>query len=420
MLVAGCGTYLLWNASGNDTKPSKNRDGGAAAGSLAWKKTARTEPSKNSDYAPGVWFTATTVVKPEPDMVTSYDLRSGTKQWSLVLSGTLCAASRDSDEGRVFLAVEIDGMCDTVVAVDIERGVQLWSDRVAASAPDGPAADDFRRAKRRVPATVSVSGGIGLIAWASGGKAFRLSDGKVAAALPGEAPCGETGTIGGTQFLIQRSCEGQPPVVRAFDPKSPERPRWSWQGVKGESVEGMLSAHPVVLLLRDTTAHSAHLVTLEDENGKERSRIELRRDHAVLECSSSMSRCPEYLINGDIAYIAGKGATTAYDLGTGRERWTYKADANRTALPVAVNGGHVAIYIPATPERVGELTTVAAATGKLATTVRHSPDLRTAEWHLAHGQSATAHLQRGRLLLVNEGGLESRDSEVVVAVTATR
>ncbi len=88
------------------------------------------------------------------------------------------------------------------------------------------------------------------------------------------------------------------------------------------------------------------------------------------------------------------------------------------AFPVAVQDGQLAVYVAGTPERVGELTRVSTGTGRAVRTIRLSPDLRTTEWRLERARSAVAHLKTGVLLLVNEGALESQDSDVMVAVVA--
>ncbi|GAA2725705.1 MULTISPECIES: PQQ-binding-like beta-propeller repeat protein [Streptomyces] len=418
VLICGAG-YWAWSRPEAGTKSAASQDGSSLkAGTQAWKKTARTAPSKNAQWAPGTWFTPTSVVKAEPDMLTAYDLKSGERQWSMVLDGTLCSASRDSDDGRVFLALDFGGTCGVVTAIDIRRGVQLWVGEVALFTQDDPEMDNFRRDKWKVAPTVSVSGGRGLITWATGTKVFELSDGKLLAEALREPSCEDVATAGGAQFVTQRYCADRRATVSAYDPKTLDHPRWKWQGKEGEMVYGILSTRPVVLLVGNGIGVRTDVVTLDDKDGKERSRIALRRDHDSHSCSSSMSKCPEFLVDGDTVYIAGKGATRAFDLTTGHERWTYKADANRTALPVAVQDGKLTVYVAATPERVGELATVATTNGKATHTTHLSGDLRTTESRLAHGRSMTAHLRGGRLLLVNEGSLESQDTDVVVAVMA--
>ncbi|MEU4210583.1 PQQ-binding-like beta-propeller repeat protein [Streptomyces sp. NPDC026206] len=415
LLLAGGGAYAVWAGHEGDAEPSAaHAPSAVAAGAQAWKKAARTEPSPSAKHASGTWFTRSTVVKAEPDMMTAYDLKTGTKQWSLVLDGVLCAASRDADADRVLIALKKSGTCDAMTVIDIRRGSRLYSQPIALHTIGDPDLDNFRPDKWQVEMEVAVSGGHGLITWATGAKVIRLGDGKTVGESP-EKECRIVGAAGGAHLLTQRRC-GQRTTVRSQNPDAFDRPRWTWEGREGEDVAGVISTSPVVLLISVGQARPLQVVAL-DGDGKERSRIELRRDHETSACSSGMSKCPEYLVDGDTVYVARKGSTTAHDLANGREKWTYKADANRTAFPVAVQGGQLAVYVAGTPERVGELSRVSARTGEAVRTTRLADDLRTTEWRLAR-KGAVAHLKEGLLLLVNEGVLDSVDTDVVVAVAA--
>ncbi|MEU1825307.1 outer membrane protein assembly factor BamB family protein [Streptomyces abikoensis] len=418
LLACGGGVYALWGGSDSPPNPSAAHDSGTAeAGAMVWKKTARTEPSRGANAAPGAWFTPTTVVKAEPDMMTAYDLKTGAKQWSLVLDGVLCAASRDADGDRVLIAVKAAGFCDGMAAIDIRRGVRLWSEPIALHTGDDPDLDNFRPDKWKAELEVAVNAGHGLITWATGAKIVSLTDGKPVGDSPQKEPCRYVGAAGGSQMLTLARCDKRM-RVRSQNPEALDKPKWTWEGRGEEEVDEVLSTRPVVLLTSDGQGKPVQLVTLNDTDGKERSRIELRRDHDGNICSASVSKCPEYLIDGDTVYIARKGSTTAYDLANGREKWTYKADANRTAFPVSVRDGQLAVYVPGTPERVGELSRVSTRTGEAARTTHLARDLRAIEWRLARPRALVSHLKGDRLLLLNEGLLDSQDADVVVAVAA--
>ncbi|MCC3779893.1 PQQ-binding-like beta-propeller repeat protein, partial [Streptomyces sp. UNOB3_S3] len=417
LLACGGGAYAVWGGPDGDPKPSAQGPGAAEAGAMVWRKTARTEPSRGANAAPGAWFTPTTVVKAEPDMVTAYDLKTGEKQWSLVLDGVLCAASRDADDGRVLIALKASGFCDAMTVIDIRRGVRLWSEPIALHKGDDPDLDNFRPEKWKAELEVAVNAGHGLITWATGAKIVSLADGKLVGDSPQKEPCRFVGAAGGSQMLTLARCENRT-RVRSQNPAALDKPKWTWEGRGEEEVDEVLSTRPVVLLTSDGQGRPVQLVTLNDTDGKERSRIELRRDHDGSICSASVSKCPEYLIDGDTVYVARKGSTTAYDLTNGREKWTYKADTNRTAFPVSVQNDRLAVYVPGTPERVGELSRVSTRTGEAARTTHLARDLRATEWRLARPRALVSHLRGDRLLLLNEGRLDSQDADVIVAVAA--
>ncbi|MFF4410447.1 PQQ-binding-like beta-propeller repeat protein [Streptomyces sp. NPDC001262] len=420
LVLAGGGAYALWGRTGNGPSP-KTGGSGAAPGALAWSTAPSTAPSKNSRNAWGTWFTQTTVVKAEPDTVTSYDIRTGEKKWSLILPGTQCAASRDVDADRVLIALRYTDACDAMTVIDIRKGKALWTQPIVLLKADDPEMDSFRPDKWPAEMEVSVSQGHGLISWATGAHIVRLSDGQLIGDTGKQDACSDVGTAGGAQLLTQRFC-GHRATIRAQNLKSLEKANWQWDGPENQTVSDILSTKPVVLLMSDADGKNigkpTQLIVLGDTDGKERARIQLQHDHESSYCTSSMSRCAEYLVTGDTVYVAGKGSTTAYDLSNGRERWTFKADENRLALPVSADDGELSIYVAATPEREGKLIRVATRTGKEIRTADNTPDLRTTEWQLAHSKSAVPYLGDGRLLVVNEGLLESQDNDVIVAIGA--
>ncbi|KJY41237.1 hypothetical protein VR41_13495 [Streptomyces sp. NRRL B-1568] len=360
-------------------------------------------------------------MKAEPDTVTSYDIKTGEKQWSLLLDGVQCAASRDIDAGRVLIALKMEDSCTAMTVIDIRRGKKLWTQPIVTLRADDPEADSFRPEKWAAQLEVSVSQGHGLISWATGSHIIRLSDGQLIGYTGKEEECRDVGAAGGAQLLTHRYC-GHRATVRSQNPQSLGNPHWTWQGPEKQLVADVLSTRPVVLLMGEgegtTVGRPTQLVVLNETDGKERARIQLQHDHEVNYCAQSMSRCSEYLVEGETVYVAGKGLTTAYDLTTGRERWTYKADENRVGFPVSVSDGELGIYVAATPERVGELARVSVRTGKEIRTTKNAESLRTAEWQLVHRGNMVPQLRNGRLLLVNEGSLESLDSDVILAISA--
>ncbi|GHF55163.1 outer membrane protein assembly factor BamB family protein [Streptomyces morookaense] len=420
LVLAAGGAYALWGRPGGGTSP-ETAGSAAAPGSLVWKKTPSTAPSKNSRNAWGTWFTQTTVVKAEPDTVTSYDIRTGERKWSLILPGTQCAASRDIDADRVLIALRYTDACDAMTVIDIRQGKTLWTQPIVLLKADDPEMDNFRPDKWPADMEVSVSQGHGLISWATGAHIVRLSDGQLVGDTGKQDACNDVGTAGGAQLLTQRFC-GKRATLRSQNLKSLAKANWQWDGPEDQTISDILSTKPVVLLMSDAAGKNfgkpTQLIVLGDTDGKERTRIPLQHDHEVSYCTSSMSRCAEYLVAGDVVYVAGKGSTTAYDLSTGRERWTFKADENRLALPVSADDREVGIYVAATPEREGKLIRVTTRTGKEIRTTDNSPDLRTTEYQLAHSKSAVPYLAEGRLLVVNEGLLESQDNDEIVAIGA--
>jgi outer membrane protein assembly factor BamB len=348
------------------------------------------------------------VVKAEPDMVTSYDIKTGKKNWSLILGGSVCEDSDQSDSNRVLIALNMGGgVCQDVVLIDIQRGVKLWDYMLLQRSASDPAWDYLKPAKWFSPLQLAVSNGQALAVWETGERVLRLSDGKVLASTDRKM-CGDVRADGGDQLIAESMC-GHYWEVRALDPKDPKRARWTWKAPKDHMVQTVLSTNPTVLVVSDGGGKYPRIVILNDSNGSERANIGIANDRGIGDNIA-------YLVADGRLFMGTKGTMSAFSLSNGKKAWTYQADPNRVPKPVAVQGEELAVYLAATPDRVGELHRVSASTGRVTRITRHDESVRNVEWEMDH-RDATPYLKDGRLLLSQEGSIDSLDSKVVLAIT---
>ena len=413
LLAAGtAGLVLFLGGSGEGGGSGKNSDR-VEAGDLVWQTESRTTPMGSAKSAPGTWFTDTAVIKAEPDMVTSYDLRTGKKQWAFLLDGTLCAASRDVDGDRVLVSYELHGACVGLTAVDIRNGDRVWSlsliDVVREQADSELKPDTWKW-----PLQVAVSNGHGLVSWGTGERLVRLSDGETVSEEKRKKRCDVVRAAGGAQLVTANLCDGQY-TVESLDVDAPDKPKWTWR--TGDIyVQSIVSSDPAVIVTGENPHETAELIVFGD-NGKERSRIDVSVGGEARSCRRLTSPdCTSFLVTGERVYGASKGATTAYDITTGERAWVNQTDTDRLGVPVAVDGEELVTYVAATVARPGRHSRVSVETGKTLRTTRHDQRFSRAEWELADSGEAVPYLSGNRFLLVQEGLVGDEDDDIIFAV----
>ncbi|MEU1372695.1 PQQ-binding-like beta-propeller repeat protein [Streptomyces triculaminicus] len=422
-LVLGAGGWALWSFLGDGGQGHKKPAAAAkdAAGTVAWKAGARTKPDdKGMKEAPGTWFTSSLVVKAEPDMVTAYDVRTGEKKWSFLLTGPLCAASRESEDNVAVVAVRIGGACARMLAVDLRDGHRIWDELIV---DDKDAAEALIPEKwKNARLEIALHDGHAYAIWGTGGQTRRLKDGKRVEDEKWDA-CEMVDTAGGDLLIAITYCGDKGTTIRSLDPEKLDKPRWSRKiEEKQDGILSVVSTSPLVITQSPGKAGPDaryDFVVLDPANGNDRTRVPYNSYWRLGFCFLPTAGCTGAVVDKNSLYVAGKGVTMAYDLATGKERWTYKADAGRVTLPVSVRDGEVAAYTPATAERRGRVTYVSAASGKALRTVEHSDREadRKNEAMMAKVQGYPR-LRNDRLLLIDDGEYEDAGSGMIFAINA--
>lgn len=422
VLLLAVGAWAAWAFTGDDSpgakKPAQTAKG-PAAGSVAWMAKPRTTPEKKFNSALGTWFTDHLVVKAEPDMVTAYDVKSGEKKWSFILTGPLCAASRESEGNVAVVATMFGGHCIDLKAFDLRDGHRTWDELVLADSGLGDTLSPEKWGKSEP--RIALHEGHVYMTWNTGEQTRRLSDGKRVDEQKHDA-CEWVDAAGGAQLISITYCGEKEIQIRSLDPGKLGKPRWSTAMPRNDGFLSIVSTRPLVLSQspgKNSADDQFDFVTLDPATGKEKARIAYNRNWRLGDCFLVTSGCTGALVDQDSLYVAGQGLTYAYDLTSGKERWTYKGDANRSTAPVAVHDGRLAVYTPATSDRPGRLAYVATSSGKALRTVDHSNDARDRKNEAVMGRIAGfPRLVDERLLLIKDGGLADENEGVILAISA--
>ncbi|GHC71797.1 outer membrane protein assembly factor BamB family protein [Streptomyces cinnamoneus] len=423
VLLLAAGGWALWSFTGDDPSgPKKPGDAAkrSAAGSVVWMADSRTKPDeKGLKEAMGTWFTDSLVVKAEPDMVTAYDIGTGKKKWSFLLTKELCAASRESAGNIAVVSVRFGDVCTHLMAFDLRDGHRTWEELLV---DEKEAGDSLNPAKwGKAPPEIALYDGHVYMTWAQGEQTRRLSDGKVVAEAKRDK-CDRVGSAGGARLIALTYCDGARDVkVRSLDPAKLDKPKWEQKLSLNDGFFSIISTDPLVLSQHPSKSgpNGYDFVVLDPDSGKEKTRVTFQSRWQVGTCQLRMSGCTGVMTDKDTLYVAGKGVTMAYDLATGKERWAFKADENRYTMPLSVKNGQIALYTVATPDRRGRMTYADQATGKTIRTVEHSDVERDRKNEAMMNRiEGFPRLVNDRLLLINDGGFEDDQAGMIFAISA--
>ncbi|MEV4435075.1 PQQ-binding-like beta-propeller repeat protein [Streptomyces sp. NPDC049585] len=425
-VVLAAGGWAVWSFTGGPASGGSKGGGTGgkpAAGSVVWTAESRTKPDEKSmRSALGTWFTDSLVVKAEPDMVTAYDIRTGEKKWSFLLAGSLCAASRESDGGTAVVSVEYEGVCARLMAFDLRDGKRKWEELLVDDKDEAEALKPDKWLKAALE--LAVHDGHLYATWGAGEQTRRLSDGKRVGSIKRKA-CEMVDSAGGARLIAITYCDFKSDgeiTIRSLDPKNLDKPKWTTKLPRRDGFLSIISTNPLVLAQapgKGGPDARYDFVVLDPDSGKEKTRVPYNSFWQLGSCFLADSGCTGVLADKDSLYVSGKGVTMAYDLATGKERWTYKADANRYTIPVAVHGGRVAAYTVATPERRGRIAYLDTATGKAVRTVEHSDTAKDRKNEAMMSRiDGFPRLVDDRLLLVNDGQFADEQAGMVLAISA--
>ncbi|MEU4210586.1 PQQ-binding-like beta-propeller repeat protein [Streptomyces sp. NPDC026206] len=422
-LVVAAGGWGLWSFLGGEPSGKKKPAESAktSAGSVVWMADSRTKPDdKSMKEALGTWFTSSLVVKAEPDMVTAYDIKTGEKKWSFLLMGSLCAASREAEGNVAVIAVEFENVCTHLMTFDLRDGHRTWEELLVEKKEAGDALDPRKWGKSGPE--IALHAGHAYVTWATGEQTRRLSDGKRVEEQKHDA-CEIVDSAGGERLISITYCDGTRDIkLRSLDPRKLDKPKWSRTIDRNDGFVTIISTNPLVLSQAPGKGGADaryDFVVLDPDTGQEKARVAYNSYWLLGSCFLPMSGCTGALVDKGSLYVAGKGVTAAYNLADGKERWTYKADANRYTTPVAVRNGQVAAYTVATPDRRGRTTYLDASTGKPVRTVEHSDrDKDRKNEAMMSRIEGFPRLVNDRLLLINDGGFADDQAGMIYAISA--
>ncbi|MFF2730608.1 PQQ-binding-like beta-propeller repeat protein [Streptomyces sp. NPDC058008] len=448
VLIAGGGVWFA--VSGDDGRkpvageasgsPEDDGDGKAARISdteLAARLDARREPGEakvrwvqslgvdlpgRAMTVYGPWRAGDVVAKAMHRTVYGYAMADGEQLWSLRMPDDICAApTRPTDDGKIVVAVEAEKSdngtdCTVLQMIDLRTGKPGWRKTLEAAA--------VAETEKRV---VMASNG-DTVTYSRPGHVhtYRAGDGQeLFASEPRE--CRSYAFLSGARTLAVADCPGGN-TVQEFDPGS-GRKKWEYAVEQGWFVDQVHSVSP--LLVSVLKGDRWRLLALRDD-GTLRSRVELGTRDVDLGFAEYEVRCGGYLVvtrnrddcagvaaDDDTYYVSTKrkhvdfdvdNRVVAFDLDTGRQKWTADAPPGRRMEPLRTEDGKLLLHIAATRTRGGEIATLPLTGGAPRTLLAHPASSASIE---AGMTAAEVVYEDGRSLLSlpTVGTVEDDDAE---------
>ncbi|MGW7068898.1 outer membrane protein assembly factor BamB family protein [Streptomyces sp. NPDC054855] len=339
-----------------------------------------------------LWHVPGIVAQAEYDEVTGYRTEDGSKAWSVPLPGTVCDTPvNPTPDGKVVVAYtkkksDRNASCDQLRMIDLKTGEKGWHKELV----DRGFWDDTSATH------VSITGGTVLVDQSATMRAYRINDGKRLFTTEREKKggCSLDGVAGGSRLIQVESCQpGSPGThgrLKKLDPRTGDV-EWSYRTKKGWSIQKVYSVDPVVVAVRNREEMDKWAVVAVDDKGDERSWIAMGKKPDAFEmCAGAgdsgegVQNCPGGAVDADTFYLAsepkdgvlGPNKIVAFDLRTGKSKWTGSVEGGRQITPVAGAG------------KPGVTAYVRAQNGKSGQTVRFGPGGGEPDVLLRHTSSA--------------------------------
>ncbi|MFD4481843.1 PQQ-binding-like beta-propeller repeat protein [Streptomyces sp. NPDC058471] len=341
-----------------------------------------------------LWHVDGIVAQAEYDEVTGYRTADGSKAWSVPLPGTVCDTPvNPTPDGKVVVVYtkrksERNTKCDQLRMIDLKTGEKGWHKELV----DGGFWDDTSMTH------VSITGSTVMVDQSATMRGYRIGDGKRLFTTERERKggCSLDGVAGGSRLLQVEGCQpGSPSThgrLKRLDPRTGDV-KWSYRTKKGWSIRKVYSVDPAVIAVQNRDEMDEWGVVAVDDKGKQRSWIRLDKGPDVFsmcagagDSGEGVQNCPGAAVGADTLYLAsepkdgilGPNKIVAYDLRTGKSKWTGSVGGGRQITPVTVAGG----------KRPGVIAYAWAQGGKGGQTVRFGPRGGKPDVLLRHTSSA--------------------------------
>ncbi|MBB4703266.1 outer membrane protein assembly factor BamB [Sphaerisporangium siamense] len=382
----------------------KERESGAElSGALGWKVPAASSRERmGTSGALGSWATPTSFVRADDSAIGSWEAESGKPQWQLKppAGGRFCGVSQESAGGAVALAYGLErespyvkGVtsveCAAVVLVDLATGRSVWRAELTGTYT----VTSLKRIGATLPRTMSlaVTGQAVVVAYEWSAVGLSLRDGAVRweqKRLPakgnGVSSCFFRDALAGkADAVLLATCDKDNPIaVLAVDPATGER-RWRRDltaaelGDDSPSGKWLLAADPIVVAVPGIQDSGRYIVL--DDTGHVKSTIAQGGSYGNLDMRPvglSGGGRPRYraLVTADtlvtatsatrVTGLRDTNSLVAFDLATGRPRWTKGLGEKNTAVPAVIDGDTVVAMRTGTYEDPPQAFRLALADGR--------------------------------------------------------
>ncbi|MFB7864548.1 MULTISPECIES: PQQ-binding-like beta-propeller repeat protein [unclassified Streptomyces] len=357
VVLGGCGAILGGILSDEGLLPGDSME-------LAWQ--APPDPGAAA-YGNGDWIVDGSVIRSRFDAVTAFDAASGHHRWEYAPPGRdeICAVSKEADGAVALLAhgeARRERGCDTVTALDMTTGRELWHTRRAgesgepgvepdlvatgaglAVVRDGNDTQYEPAGKRDIPQGVPAL------------RAFDLRTGVPrwkAAVADGCAP--HRVAAAARQVVAVLKCGRSELQLAAFDPADGKQ-RWTVpldrRSVDGESDVMFMSAHPLVLRVVEPDESGLRAYLAFGPDGRLRGRVDFDSDAGKID-EYEPARVTVDEEGGRLLVVTTTPCrnrqcdqVVSFDLSDGRELWRTLLHNQDDALALRAVGQRVTILV---------------------------------------------------------------------------
>ncbi|MFI7386003.1 PQQ-binding-like beta-propeller repeat protein [Streptomyces sp. NPDC049813] len=363
----------------------------------------------------GSWLTDSTYAKADLDQLVGYEPDSGTKKWTLPLSGQTCGASPEVTGEGLAAVLSEDGKrkkdkdyfkCTEITVFDVNTGKKVWSDSVEA----GGQKIAFKELSIS-GTTLAVGGGF------DGGAAFDITSGK-SLWKPQQGSCEDVGYRGGEQLVAVRKCgdfDAETYEVQVLDPAS-GKPKSTYKvpGTPGSvNLLSVFSTKPVTfgVALGDEVKYT-DAFSLDDTGNKLRAKITVDPEKYDIDCEvGEVHGCKGVVVGNDRLYLPSQqhdGSGTdrvneivSFSLADGKITGDrFDSGPGYEIFPLRMDGSNVLAYKDGPYDKGAQVVTIAPKGGK-ETKLLETPATRTVRDALSRmvPKSSEMLYSNGRLFL---------------------
>ncbi|WNI31389.1 PQQ-binding-like beta-propeller repeat protein [Streptomyces sp. ITFR-6] len=342
-------------------------------------------PGRGADVF-GPWFVGDTVAKAMYHTVSGYSAGDGSVKWSVRLPTRMCAApSRPTADGKIVLGILHDtsssAACDALQMIDLRTGEMGWRKQVVREGVWDKLSD----------LAMSINDSTVTVGRTSRTDAFRVGDGKP---LFGKQPgaCQPYAFASGLGGIAATSClvKGDYKEYR-LERRDPATGKleWSYKVKKGWQVENVYSTSPLIVASVKQSDKWGILVLNAD--GTYRTQLSGGGDDLVhprcLELASLATNLDDcvgvtadentfYMTTGNVWEKSGsqeipRNTVVAFDLTTGKPRWTAKSALGHPLTPLRMAGDVVLLYAAASKSEGGGIAFLPSTGGTPSMVLRH-------------------------------------------------
>ena len=351
---------------------------------VAWIQKGGIDLPRYGDDMFGPWFAGDTVARALFKTVSGYSVADGTLKWTLRLPTRMCAApSQPTADGKIVLGIRHDTTegsdCDTLQMVDVRTGKAGWRKSfVRKGLWDG--LSDL---------AMSINGDTVTAGRTGRTEGFRVGDGKKLFGQR-EDPCQPFGLASGPVAIAAVSChtaddQYKDQRVERIDPAT-GKTLWSYKLKKIWEVGQIYSVSPLVISLKQSDDPDKWAILALNADGTYRSQLSGGPDNLQVNCDEhlmtskgNLDNCVGVAADANTFYmhtgidaVAGHGnKIVAFDLSTGKYRWSVAGPGGQTAIPVRTEGGKLLMYVEAMKGKGGGIASLPSTGGTPSFVLRH-------------------------------------------------